>query len=340
MKMSSIALALLATLVLITHGGKAQEIPGRTVPQWFASLKLMVHLNGAKQSGTSHFTLGASVGTALRIENFRPPAMLLQTGVNLYGNGLGTNLIDNYDDPGLPPGLRERRRKFTLDWVSSVIANVEWGPQYREEDRFLFPFVIFNQMTAYSVTPLYHNNIFYGTHFVLNSQHRNQQIGVAGINLPNLALTYYNDGVIGALVSDEYDRLWTGGGHLRFGLYGWIRDQSTVPWDHISIEYHYDRFTYDVQNGYKLSDILLIPNASNQDLYRLMYNNGMTTFKLNFGGYAVGTSITGRHNWDIQDLIHKTKGYPIHLGYGHKQRLFTAGWRPVVIPPRGDLFIR
>lgn len=286
--------------------------------EWYAAANMKVHLNGWDENGTSHFTLGLSAGTAFRKEEI-PFALLLQSGVNFYAKGLGTNILDNY----ITESGKEERRKFQFDWVTALLGVLEWGPQIRETDRSWMPIVHFNQMTAYSLRPYYHYTLHYGTQFVVNSQNKHQQVATIGFQSPWAALSIYNDGTLGRLVGDDYDRFWTGGGHLRLMAYH-LHNEDT-EWNRISLNYHYDRYTYDVQDGYRLSNLLLIPNADNQDFYKLLFNNAMTTFSLNYENYNLGISIMGRSGLDIQDLIHKTLGYPKHLTYAPNEILLSLG---------------
>ncbi len=288
------------------------------------SLRAMVHLSGREGN---HLTLGLSVGTALRRKNV-PVALLLQSAVNVYGKGLGTNILDSYRRPAGDGEYTERRRRLEVDLVQSVIGNLEFGPLLDGAHRYLFPIKHFNQMTAYSNHAYTHYTLSYGTNFLFNSGHRNQQIGFAGVNTPWVSLGFYNDGTMGGLVGDDYDRYWTGGGHIRLHLYNPSNPGAAA--NEFSLEYNFDRFTHDVQDGYRLANILLIPNADDVSFYNLLYNNSLITFKANWRQYSLGYSLLGRSNMDIQDFIHRTLGYPRHLTYARPEHMVTFGYLPMI----------
>jgi hypothetical protein len=309
----------------LTLGINAQE--NQNTFDLNVALNCRMHLSTAAKNGTNHFTLGISVGTAIRRDKI-PAALLLQLGINLYSKGLGSNILDNYRDPDAPAISREYRRKFEMDIVSTALLNLEFGNDIPSGDRMLFPFVFFNQMTAYSLQPIRYYNVFYGTSFIFNTSHRNQQVGSLGFNSPQVSLSYSNDGEIGKFVGDYNDRFWTGSGYLRIKPYK--RNRSNPDINLLSFEYYYDRFTYDVQSGYKLANILLIPNADDVSFYNLLFNNSTTTFRINYGIYSLGYSIYGKSKIDIQNLIHKTLGYPLHLTYAQPEHMISFGFTPTI----------
>lgn len=303
---------------------QAQEgMPG--IDQWYAALQVNLYLSSSQSSNTNHLTISASFGTALRPET-QSVALWLQSTLNLYNKGLGSSVLDSY----LDAKGKEHRRLWQFDWVNSIIGAVELGPRFRMNDRLFQELVTFNQMSASSLRPLYHHQLYYGTHFIWNNHNRNQQIGVFGIHTPWVALNYYNDGLLGSLVCDDYDRFWTGGGMLRVMAFDSKSDQSEWT-QRTMLRYQFDRFTHDVQGGYKLSNILLVPNADDPDFGKLLYNNSITSLDVQYGGYSVGISFMGKSKIDVQDAIHRLFGYPLHLTYFPSETLIRFRMQPSTI---------
>ncbi|WP_132778543.1 polymorphic toxin type 23 domain-containing protein [Sphingobacterium alimentarium] len=185
-------------------------------------MKCSANLSG---SPTNHFTLGISIGTAIRKDDI-PASLMLQSAINIYANGLGTNILNEYIYRDKNGESIEKHRKVELDFINSLIGNIEFGDEFQPHNRHLHPIKHFNQMTAYSNYDLKHYSVSYGTNFIINSHNRNQQVGFVGFNTPWLSFGFYNDGTLGKLVGDNYDRFWTGGGHLR------IHSTPTTPRPH------------------------------------------------------------------------------------------------------------
>ena len=304
--------------------GHAQEpIPG--MRDWYAAVQVQCYLSPAKAAGTHHLTVSVAVGTALRPEE-RSVALWLQSAVNLYTKGLGTPVLDSYRaEKG-----REVRRRWQVDWVNSLLGAVEWGPRLRAVDRPYQQITTFNQMSAVALVPQYQHNLYYGTHFVWNNNQRHQQLGALGVHTPWVAFNYYNDGLLGRLVGDQYDRFWTGGGMLR--LMAFRHGTEAEAWtQQTQLRYQYDRFTHDVQGGYRLSNLLLIPNADDPDFGKLLFNNAMTSLDVQWGPYSVGVTLLGRSRWDVQDAIHRMMGYPLHLTYAPAEVLVRLRGQPLGI---------
>lgn len=307
---------------------QAQEpLPG--MREWYAAVQVNCYLSPARAAGTHHLTISLAAGTALRPDE-RSVALWLQSTLNLYTNGLGTPVPDSYRGAD----GTEYRRRWQLDWVNSIIGAVEWGPQFRAADRPYQEMTTFNQMSAGALRPVYHHQLYYGTHFIWNNNQRHQQVGAVGLHTPWVAFNYYNDGLLGRLVGDQYDRFWTGGGMLR--LMAFRSDASPDDWtQQTALRYQYDRFTHDVQGGYRLSNILLIPNADDPDFGKLLFNNAITSFDLQYGGYSVGISFMGQSRIDVQDAIHRIMGYPLHLTYAPSETLVRLRAQPATLQAFG-----
>ena len=56
-----------------------------------------------------------------------------------------------------------------------------------------------------------------------------------------------------------------------------------------------------MQDGYRLANILMIPNADDDNFYNLLFNNSLTTLKVNWNEHSAGISFIGRTNFDTQD---------------------------------------
>lgn len=296
----------------------------KTTLDFNIGLKCSANLSG---SPSNHFSLGISIGTAIHKDDI-PASLMIQSAINIYANGLGTNILNEYIYRDKNGETVEKRRKVEVDFINSLIGNIEFGDEFQSHNRHLYPIKHFNQMTAYSNYALKYYSLSYGTNFIINSHHRNQQVGFVGANTPWLSFGFYNDGTLGNLVGDNYDRFWTGGGHLR--LHAFNPNNTTATLNEFSIEYNFDRFTYDVQDGYRLANILMIPNADDNNFYNLLFNNSLTTLKVNWNEYSAGISFIGRTNFDIQDKIHDFFGYPRHLTYANKETMLTLGFTPLI----------
>lgn len=311
---------------LLCTGSAAQnDAFARVAPNF--GLRANVFL-GDKQY--NHITLSIAIGTTLRHPDFQYGAIFLQTALNVYANGLGTNIFDTYTPADSLPTFR---RKTELDLVTSLLLVGEAGQFIPERHRYLYPVKHFNQMTAY-VNPIQRYwSLYYGTNFVFNSSHRNQQVGCFGINTAWVSLGYANDGAVGisSWTGDHYDRFWTGSGYARINAWG-IRGVNDPTLERLSIEYHYDRFTYDVQDAYRISNQLMLPATLEKDQLKLFYNNAITTFKVNLAPFSAGLSIIGKSKIDIQDAIHRSMNYPKHFTFARKAHLLTLSYYPLPQP--------
>ncbi len=320
---------LMAICILPPCRGTAQE--AKIVTDLRAGIKLSYYLgrnNSYIESG-SHFTFGICAGATFRNDK-RPFALHLQTGVNIYAAGLGTNILNTYYDTDRKGGVIEKRRKLELDFVNSAIANLEWGGRIREEYRPFFPIQHFNHMTPY-INNLYRNaTVTYGVNYIFNTSHRNQNNTFVGLASPWMSLGMYNDGSTIFYLGDQYDRFWTGGGYIRVNPIYSAKSTagSRNEW---SLEYNFNRFTYDVQDGYRLANVLMIPTVQDASFYNLLYNNSLTTFKVNLPhNVALGWSIIGKTGVDIQDFLHRVLDHSKHITYKEGEGLFMTSFNPII----------
>lgn len=294
------------------------------------SVKLAYYfgLNNSYKESASHFTFGIALGSTFR-SNKSPFAIYLQSGLNVYSSGLGTNTINTYygtDNYGNPI---EKRRKLELDFVNSALLNLEMGGQVPEEYRYNHSINHFNHHTP-SMNFLHKNlTITYGVNYIFNTSNRNQTVGFAGISSPWISGGMYNDGPKFFLLGDQYDRFWTGGGYLRISpFYSFKKAHEMLK--ETSIEYSFHRFTFDVQDGYRLANLLKLPIVQDASIYNLLYNNSLTSFKLNFANQlSVGASVIGKSSIDIQDLIHKKGGFARHITFMPQSILPSVSYSPI-----------
>src|SRR5690606_23429466 len=110
-------------------------------------------------------------------------------------------------------------------------------------------------------------------------------------------------------------------------LYSFLSRNSFI--NEMSLEYNFHRFTYDVQDGYRLANLLSLPFVQDASFYNLLYNNSLTTIKANWRYGGLGMSWLGRSKVDVQDFIHRTLGYPLHLTYKPKELLLHFSYAPM-----------
>lgn len=316
--------------ILLSGRGTAQEV--KLTTDFRVGLKLSYYLgrnNSYTESG-SHFTFGICAGATFRNDE-RPFALHLQTGINIYAAGLGTNILNTYYETDGKGGVIERRRKLELDFVNSVMANIEWGGRIREEYRPFFPIQHFNHMTPY-INNLYKNaTVTYGVNYIFNTSHRNQNNTFIGAATPWASLGMYNDGSTLFYLGDQYDRFWTGGGYIRVNPVYSGKANQAGPRNEWSLEYNFNRFTYDVQDGYRLANLLMIPMVQDASFYNLLYNNSLTTFKVNLPqNVAVGWSMMGETKIDIQDFLHRVFDYSKHITYKKGEGLLMTSYNPIL----------
>ncbi|MDX1684978.1 MAG: hypothetical protein R3275_07055 [Saprospiraceae bacterium] len=234
-----------------------------------------------------------------------------QPSINLYSHGLGDNVLDG-------------QKRVEIDFVNSLMMNVgqpNHGIAVRQQ--LLTPF---NSFTAKAVYDDFTNSFAFGTNFIINNHNRNQIIGFLNLNIARiLRLGYYNDGVpFGRFgIADRYDRWWTGGGFGEIYLnQGLVNNQAYFT--NSVISYQFDRFTGDVQDAYKVSNIFgfrYIPDADRIESY---YNNSRNKFAFQFlnDGLEFSAQWMGHISDDIQNFIHRTMKLPYHLTYAQRYPVF------------------
>ena len=323
-------LYLILGFLLHTPPAAAQDTSLGTI-QWTAAIRLQYYIgwNNRGVESTSHFTLGSCLGITFRRDGF-PLYAHLQTGVNVYANGLGTNIVGHVLDTDVNGARVSRRRKLELDMVNTALINFESGALVDEHVRGYYPIQHFNHMTPYVHHIQRNFTLTYGINYLFNTSDRNQNIAFLGISSPWISVGMYNDGAPPFYLGDQYDRFWTGGGYIRINpLY-----RVGQPNDYLnesSIEYSFHRFTYDVQDEYRLSNLLGLPKVHGTSLYDLLYNNSLVTLKVNWRAASAGMSWLGKSPMDVQDFIHKTLGYPIHYTYKQSERLLHFSYSPILI---------
>jgi hypothetical protein len=266
------------------------------------AIKLNLGLGGRR---SSFYNLSVAAGLSKNFQNERlnllPGAQVV---VNYYSKGPGTSLIDHSNRFG------------QLDVVSSfyVVGGYNWDRAGREKY-----IRTFNQMSATTIRHNFDGAVSYGTSFLVNNQGRNQQLGHMGFNIDQILVGYYNDGFwpFDRFASDGFDRYWSGGGYLAYGLDAFGNRLSRKnPWfEGQFVEYAYDRFTGNVQAGYKLSKELLFSGIPQQDMQQAFYNRALSSISLrNINGSNIGFGLLGQcPNCDVQDLIHRAMGYSRHV---------------------------
>jgi hypothetical protein len=240
-----------------------------------------------------------------------------QITLNYYSKGLGTSIVDHENRGG------------QLDLVTSFFATGGFYDGRRVNSlKYIRPF---NQFSA---TSIYHDMdyaVTYGTSFIINNHGRNQQIGNLNFNFDQIMIGYYNDGFwpFNRFASDLYDRFWTGGGYFSVGmnLYGIAGERAW--YDQQFLEYAYDRFTGNVQNGYKLSKELLlfaVPQKNTKDIF---LNRALTTLSLrNNSGSSLGIGVYGQcPKCDIQDFLHRKLGFSRHLSFAAPTLVLLGGYQ-------------
>lgn len=266
------------------------------------ALKLNLGIGGKR---STFYNLSVAAGLSRNIQkerlNILPGA---QVTLNYYSKGPGTSVIAHSNRFG------------QLDVVSSfyVVGGYNWNGNGREKY-----IRTFNQMSATTIRHNFDGAISYGTSFLVNNHGRNQQLGHMGFNVDQLLVGYYNDGFwpFDRFAGDAFDRYWTGGGYLAYGLDAFGNSMSRRnPWfEGQFVEYAYDRFTGNVQAGYQLSKELLFSGIPQQNMEEAFYNRALSTLTLrNINGSNVGFGLLGQcPNCDIQDLLHRMLGYSRHV---------------------------
>ncbi|MFN0174106.1 MAG: hypothetical protein ACKVU0_05615 [Saprospiraceae bacterium] len=266
------------------------------------AIKLNLGIGGKRMS---FYNLSVAAGLSRNFQNdrlnFLPGGQLT---VNYYSKGPGTSVIDHFN------------RNGHLDIVSTfyVVGGYNWGGNERE--KFIRTF---NQMSATTIRHNFDGAISYGTSFLVNNQGRNQQLGHMGFNVDQILVGYYNDGFwpFDLFAGDSFDRYWTGGGYVAYGLDAFGNNLSRKnPWFQGQfVEYAYDRFTGNVQTGYKLSKELLFSGIPQKDMKQAFYNRALSSISLrNINGSNLGIGLLGQcPNCDVQDLLHRMLGYSRHV---------------------------
>ncbi|GEM_PF-1901041 len=266
------------------------------------AVKLSLGIGGKR---SSFYNLSAAAGVSRNIQNGKLNILPGgQVTVNYYSKGPGTSVI------------AYANRFGQLDVVSSfyVVGGYNWSGHGREKY-----IRTFNQMSATTIRHNFDGAVSYGTSFLVNNHGRNQQLGHIGFNIDQFLIGYYNDGFLpfDRFAGDAFDRYWTGGGYLAYGLDAFGNQLSRKnPWfEGQFVEYAYDRFTGNVQAGYQLSKELLFSGIPQQNMEEAFYNRALSSISLrNINGSNLGVGLLGQcPNCDIQDVLHRLLGYSRHV---------------------------
>ena len=225
-----------------------------------------------------------------------------QISASLYSRGLGTSIFD------------DQNRRAQIDLVNSFF--VAAGSRSDDPNVFYRP-QLFNQRSACSFVHPFEHGAYLGTHFVVNNNRRNQQVGFFVFHLGDFEFLYYNDGFFPFenFLSDDYDRFWTGGGYLRYQF----RD--------FSLQFNYDRFTEDFTNSYVLAKELFLFGVPNKDMEPVFFNRALTSLKVQLkNGYEIGGGVLGHWKYDVQDFLHNTLGFAKHISVAKPALLIYGGY--------------
>lgn len=234
-----------------------------------------------------------------------------QLALNLYNNGLGTNMIKEF----------RRTELDIINTFSATLMDRDLAGIGTSEN--LFKFKAFNPMTASAFVYNYGKKSFTAsTSFIGNNHKRNQHIAHLGFNLGKFRMGYYNDGVpFCPVVADMFDRWWTGGVFIQYG------SEFSNGTDHNwQIKYSYDRFTGDVQDAYKLATRLALTYVPAKEKKKNLLNRGQTSFSFNHRdlGLEISGNFLGHYkSLDLQRLTHLLMGFSQHVSFA--QNYFTIG---------------
>lgn len=290
-----------------------------------ATIQLNVHFD---IKGDSHFSASAAFGLAYSFRGYNRDAKRFNTvsegrfagvpfwqvALNLYGSGLGDNLLPS-------------EKQIQIDVINSFGISAEIASLAKIEE--LYEVVPFNSMTA---SAIYHNNawanISLGTNFVANNHKRNQQVGFINVGIwEMLQVSFYNDGPFFSDIGfgDSYDRWWTGGGMLLLKIPSnrkwtkWADPQSEKLNRSHRIYALFDRFTADQQDAYTLSNNLYLANVPSKNVAKNFYNQGQFVIGMRHSrGLGVKYVWINYPKLEIQDKIHDAMGVAHHFTLGIK----------------------
>jgi len=262
------------------------------------------------KKGTSNYTASLALGIT-RSTSFGKKERLYyqptyQLAVNIYANGLGTNILKEYS-------------VTEIDVVNSFTITSGYRPYSNE---FLFQYEAFNDMTASSfLQDAGRYSATIGTSFIANNHKRHQNVGYLGFNVWSVRFGYYNDATPFDILrlADTNDRWWTGGLMLQIGA---DRDFPKGNMNKISPDWKvrivYERFTGDVQDAYRLASRIglpLVPSKNKKELFLNRAQSSVTASNKN--GFAVSylTFLGHSKDIDVQDIIHNNQGSAKHHSF-------------------------
>jgi hypothetical protein len=238
-----------------------------------------------------------------------PETMVAYQGaINVYFNGIGDNLMDPL-------------KKANIDFVNTFGFAAGVTRKSELDDNYFVPYMTFNSMNPKVVENPYLWSLMVGTNIILNNQNRNQQTGFFNLNLWRLVnFHYYNDGTPFDMISlgDAYDRWWTGGGAAEIYL---SKINSPTYLVQSKFFYHYDRFTGNVQDAFRVSNYLSLQFIPNKHVEQNFFNRAHSRFGLTHldDNWTASVDFSGHLDYDVQDWIHESLHMTKHLSF--------ASWR-------------
>lgn len=239
-----------------------------------------------------------------------------QPTINIYGNGLGDNILDGY-------------KRVEVDFINALMINIgQPNNGLQISNQLITPF---NSFSSNAVYDDFTNSLALGTCFVFNNHNRNQIIGFFNVNIARVVrIGYYNDGVPfgGFGLADRFDRWWTGGGYMEvYFNQGFGNEDSYLA--NTLISYQFDRFTGDVQDAFRVAKIFNFRHVPDHDVVEAYYNNSRSKVAIRSlrDGLELSYQWLGDFHGNIQDLIHKTMNIPYHTTYAPSYRVFGVKYQ-------------
>lgn len=237
----------------------------------------------------------------------------VQTGIHMYYNGLGDNILDE-------------EKKLHFDFIASILISAGI-PSNHEILRNNIQISPLHSFLANAVYDEFLHSASLGSSVILNFEQRNQILGFANLNIARtLVFGYYNDGPPFGNVGlgDRYDRWWTGGGFGEIYLDQGIKPDVPAYLLDSKISYTFDRFTGNVQNAYNVSGTFsfrYVPAAESVENY---YNRARGKIGINLfqDRFQLSAQWLGHLNNDVQNKIHKLLNMPFHLTYAERYFIF------------------
>ena len=291
------------------------------------AIKCNINLNLRGSTGLS-CSVSGGIRKEFKIGNDFYTIPAYQLSCNIYYNGLGNNILDEF-------------KEMQLDLVNSVTLTNGFGLDRNERPAKLRSF---NDMTANPIENDLRWSFSLGTNYIFNNHARNQQLGSFSFNLWKvLTFGYYNDAApfhkLG--LGDRFDRLWTGGGFgtLNIGRLVSELGGGDSEWTDFRLYYNYERFTADVQAAYVMSKYLSLDHVLVKNPQDNFYNRGQTTFGIKHAnGWGFNVDFLGQFPaFDLQDKTHIKRGFSRHFSNAAKRYLFDFNYQSLFINRKVEL---